>query len=63
MKTTENPHYEGFFIYGDSKPHCWSGPESTPERLRQMAALIMRKKPEGRRRRGGSIRIGLGIRD
>jgi hypothetical protein len=47
MKTTENPHYRGFFLYGDGKGHCWQGPESTPERLRQMAAHIMRQKPEG----------------
>ena len=26
MKTTEDPHYEGFFMYGDQKPHFWSGP-------------------------------------
>jgi hypothetical protein len=47
MKTTENPHYTGFFLYGDGKGHCWQGPESTPERLRQMAAHIARQKPEG----------------
>jgi hypothetical protein len=47
MKTTRSPHYEGFFLYGDGKGHCWSGPESTPERLKQMAAHIMRHKPEG----------------
>ena len=47
MKTTANPHYEGFFLYGDGKGHCWQGPESTPERLRQMAAHIARHKPEG----------------
>jgi hypothetical protein len=47
MKTTANPHYEGFFLYGDGKGHCWQGPESTPERLRQMATHIMRHKPEG----------------
>jgi hypothetical protein len=47
MKTTENPHYSGFFLYGDGKGHCWQGPESTPERLRQMAAHIVRHKPEG----------------
>jgi len=47
MKTTQNPHYEGFFLYGDGKGHCWSGPESTPERLRQMAAHIARHKPDG----------------
>jgi putative esterase len=47
MKTTENPHYTGFFLYGDGKGHCWQGPESTPERLRQMAAHIARHKPDG----------------
>jgi hypothetical protein len=47
MKTTENPHYEGFFLYGDGKGHCWQGPESTGERLRQMAAHIARQKPDG----------------
>jgi hypothetical protein len=47
MRTTENPHYEGFFLYGDGKGHCWQGPESTPERLKQMAAHIARHKPEG----------------
>jgi hypothetical protein len=47
MKTTVNPHYKGFFLYGDGKGHCWQGPESTPERLRQMAVHIARHKPEG----------------
>jgi hypothetical protein len=47
MKTTQNPHYPGFFLYGDGKGHCWSGPESTPERLKQMAAHIVRHKPDG----------------
>ena len=47
MKTTENPHYEGFFLYGDGKGHCWQGHESTPERLKQMAAHVMRHMPEG----------------
>lgn len=47
MKTTENPHYEGFFLYGDGKGHCWQGPESTPERLKQMAAHVMRHMPAG----------------
>lgn len=47
MKKTENPHYEGFFMYGDNKPHCWSGPVSSSQRLVEMAQLIQRKKPEG----------------
>ncbi|MEO8677767.1 MAG: hypothetical protein ABI665_01895 [Vicinamibacterales bacterium] len=47
MKTTQNPHYTGFFLYGDGKGHCWQGPESTGERLKQMAAHIANQKPEG----------------
>ncbi len=47
MKTTTNPHYEGFFMYGDSKPHCWSGPVTTGERLKEMAQLMLRRKPDG----------------
>ena len=29
LKTTTSPHYEGFFMYGERKPHCWTGPVST----------------------------------
>ncbi len=47
MKTTVDPHYEGFFLYGDGKGHCWSGPATTPERIKEMAQYILRKKPEG----------------
>ena len=47
MKTTENPHYEGYFLYGDQKPHCWSGPGTQIDRLKEMAQHIMHKKPEG----------------
>ncbi|HJO16941.1 MAG: alpha/beta hydrolase-fold protein [Vicinamibacterales bacterium] len=47
MKTTENPHYEGFFMYGDGKGHCFSGPVTRAARLREMAQFIMRKKPDG----------------
>jgi hypothetical protein len=47
MKTTSNPHYEGFFLYGDSKPHCWSGPGTGGDRLKEMAQFIMWKKPDG----------------
>ena len=46
MKTTTNPHYEGFFMYGNGKPHCWSGPVGPAERLREIAQFIMRKRPE-----------------
>jgi hypothetical protein len=47
MKTTENPHDEGYFLYGDQKPHCWSGPGTATDRLREMAQHIVRQKPEG----------------
>ncbi len=47
MKTTSNPHYDGSFMYGDNKPHCWSGPVSPAERLKEIAQFIARKKPEG----------------
>ena len=47
MKTTENPHYEGFFMYGDGKGHCFSGPVTRAARLREMAQYIMRKNPDG----------------
>jgi len=46
MKTTTNPHYEGYFLYGDGKPHCWSGPVNTGERLKEMAQHIMAHKPD-----------------
>jgi hypothetical protein len=47
MKTTQNPHYEGYFMYGDQKPHCWSGPGTTADRLQEMAEHGLRKMPAG----------------
>ncbi|MBK8249802.1 MAG: hypothetical protein IPK85_20785 [Gemmatimonadetes bacterium] len=47
MKTTTNPHYDGFFMYGDQKPHCWSGPVSQAERLKEMAQHGLRFMPAG----------------
>jgi hypothetical protein len=47
MKTTQNPHYEGFFMYGDQKPHCWSGPGTNADRLKEMAAYGLWKMPKG----------------
>lgn len=47
MKTTSDPHYPGFFMYGDRKPHCWSGPVTTAERLKEMAQHGLRHKPDG----------------
>ena len=47
MQQTTDPHYPGFFMYGDRQPHCWSGPVTQAERLKEMAQFILRKKPEG----------------
>lgn len=45
MRTTENPHYPGFFSYGRGRGHCYSGPLSTAERLKEMAQYVMRHQP------------------
>ncbi len=45
MKSTENPHYPGFFMYGRGRGHCYSGPVTTAERLKEMAQHIMRHQP------------------
>jgi hypothetical protein len=47
METTANPHYAGEFTYGDRKPHCWSGPLTSAERLREIAGHMLRHKPDG----------------
>ena len=47
MQQTVDPHYEGSFMYGEGKGHCWSGPETQAERLEEMATHILRHKPEG----------------
>jgi len=47
MKTTTDPHYPGFFMYGDRMPHCWRGPVTYAERLKEMAQFILRRMPEG----------------
>jgi hypothetical protein len=47
MKTTTNPHYEGFFMYGERKPHCWTGPVTQAQRHIEMAEYLMTTKPEG----------------
>jgi hypothetical protein len=45
MKTTENPHYEGFFVYGVGEPHCWTGSATQAERLVEIAEFISAKRP------------------
>jgi hypothetical protein len=45
MRTTENPHYPGYFSYGRLRGHCYSGPVSTAERLKEMAQHVMWSQP------------------
>ncbi|HUI54822.1 MAG TPA: alpha/beta hydrolase-fold protein [Bryobacteraceae bacterium] len=47
MKTTQNPHYEGYFVYGAVRGHCYSGPENSGDRLKQMGEHIMAHMPAG----------------
>ena len=47
MKTTKDPHYEGYFVYGAMKGHCFSGPENSADRLKEMAQYILSKMPAG----------------
>jgi Putative esterase len=45
MRTTEDPHYEGYFAYGRVKGHCYTGPVSVAERLKEMAQYVVRHQP------------------
>lgn len=47
MKTTTNPHYKGFFMYGDQKGHCFAGPGTQLDRMKEMAQFSLVKKPAG----------------
>ncbi len=49
MKTTENPHYEGYFEYGLFQPHCYTGEASRADRLREMAEFGLAHRPGGER--------------
>jgi hypothetical protein len=48
MKTTVDPHYRGFFMYGRGRGHCYTGPVTTAERLKEMAQYIVRTQPSVR---------------
>ena len=45
MKTTENPHYEGFFEYGVGEPHCYTGRLTPARRVVEIADFISAKRP------------------
>ncbi|MEE2635999.1 MAG: hypothetical protein VYE68_02045 [Acidobacteriota bacterium] len=46
IQQTIDPHYRGFFMYGEGKGHCWSGPATQAERLQEMAGYLLRTKPD-----------------
>jgi hypothetical protein len=46
MRMTEDPHYEGFFMYGRERGHCYRGPVDTAERLKEMAQHVMLHQPK-----------------
>jgi hypothetical protein len=37
LSTTTSPPWGGTILYGPRKPHCWAGPLSLAERIKQMA--------------------------
>ena len=47
MKTTQDPHYEGYFVYGAMRGHCYSGPENAADRLKDMAQYTLSRMPAG----------------
>jgi hypothetical protein len=48
MKSTENPHYPGVFVWGDGQGHRFGREFSTEaERIRRMAEHVLAFRPEG----------------
>lgn len=47
MQKTKDPHYEGFFVYGAMRGHCYQGAETPSDRLKQMAEFMLGKMPAG----------------
>ncbi len=45
LATTTNPPWGGTILYGPRKPHCWAGPLSMAERIKQMAAHAAARAP------------------
>ena len=45
MRTTTNPHYAGYFEYGEGAGHCYVGRASDWDRLREIADYMMDRKP------------------
>ena len=46
LSTTTNPPWGGTILYGPRKPHCWSGPLSLADRIKQMAQHAAGRAPK-----------------
>jgi hypothetical protein len=46
LATTTNPPWGGTILYGPRKPHCWAGPLSLAERIKQMAQHAANHAPK-----------------
>ncbi len=46
LSTTMNPPWGGTILYGPRKPHCWPGPLSLTERIKQMAQHAAARAPK-----------------
>ncbi len=46
LATTEKPPWGGTILYGPRKPHCWAGPLSLSERIKQMAEYAAAHAPK-----------------
>lgn len=47
MQTTSNPRNTGYFVWGDQRGHCYTGPGGNIARLMDMAEHGLRHKPAG----------------
>jgi hypothetical protein len=47
LATTQSPHEPGYFVWGDQRGHCYSGPGGNIARLLDMAEHGLRHKPAG----------------
>ncbi len=45
LSSTTSPPYGGSIVYGPRKPHCWAGPLTLAERVKQMAESVAARAP------------------
>ena len=47
MRSSTNPQYRGFFMYGDGRGHCFTGAPSQTDRLLEIAEHVAKHAPAG----------------